>query len=92
VKTLKWFYEKNGKMYQMCFVRFHDMFVDPGNGWWKMEQVGRTSGILQARARPKENQPFYRPTVLLEGVSQQDHQEQASYLGLNKKNKKKKDG
>jgi len=50
-----------------------------------MEQVGRTSGILQARARPKENQPFYRPTVLLEGVSQQDHQEQASYLGLNKK-------
>jgi len=54
-----------------------------------MEQVGRTSGILQARARPKENQPFYRPTVLLEGVSQQDHQEQASYLGLNKKNKKK---
>jgi len=57
-----------------------------------MEQVGRTSGILQARARPKENQPFYRPTVLLEGVSQQDHQEQASYLGLNKKKQKKRMG
>lgn len=34
--------EKNGKMYQMCFIHFYDMYVDPemgGGKWSKLDDA-----------------------------------------------------
>ncbi len=56
--------EKNGKMYQMCFVRFHDMFVDPEMGGGKWSKLDGPQAFFklapdQKRINPSTGQPYF---------------------------------
>ncbi len=56
--------EKNGKIYQMCFVHFHDMYVDPEMGGGKWSKLDGPQAFFklapdQKRINPSTDQPYF---------------------------------
>jgi len=76
-------------MYQMCSSA--SRYVVDRKWVWKWSKLDGLRHSSSSRQTKRESTllPANRTS---EGVSQQDHQEQASYLGLNKKKQKKRMG
>ena len=56
--------EKNGKKYQMCFVHFYDMYVDPEMGGGKWSKLNGPDAFFklapdQNKINPSTGQPYY---------------------------------
>ena len=56
--------EKNGKKYQMCFVHFYDMYVDPEMGGGKWSKLDGPQAFFklapdQNKINPSTGQPYY---------------------------------